>query len=132
MYQQENAASSYDVVYSDLEIDQYTYDFWNLPLPVNNAEFALAKHPNRYYPDNGQAASFAGTSYIVQSVGDVTTNSVNLLVDLAFRTLNSDGVLMAMYEDVTSTQLILYLNEGRVHVEVRSGSGIADAVESEG
>lgn len=98
----------------NLVIDNYRYNLWNSAQSHDGVKYAVPRYKPIYYPADGKAVSFYGNGFLQHAVGQFNVSSGYASVELDFRTLHQNGIIMAISSEEQRYVLVLYLHNGQV------------------
>ena len=102
-------------VIDNLAVDQAKYKLWRPENFVGTRLYAPSRHPRRFYPDTGEAASFFGTGLLQHEMGQFETSTGHSQLELDFRTFQKDGMLFAVTDARGRYVFAVFLENGRVN-----------------
>ena len=110
----------------NLVIDNNRYNLWNPAHSRGGILYAVPRYKPNFYPDSGKAVSFYGNGFIQHAVGEFNLSSGYAAVEVDFRTLHQNGIIMAVSNEEQRYVLVLYLHDGKVnfYFELGENDGI--------
>jgi len=98
------------------------YNLWNPKQAHGDGRlYAAPRYKRIFYPSNGNAASFHGNGYIQHALGQFKSSLGYIAVQVDFRTLKQNGIIMAVSNEEQRYVFVIYLQDGRVHFYFEHG-----------
>ena len=111
----------YNGIIDNLVIDNKRYNLWDPTQLYGGTLYAVPRYKANFYPANGKAASFFGNGFIQHAPGQFNTSSGYTAVELDFRTLHQNGIIMAVSNDQQRYIFVIYLHNGQVNFYFETG-----------
>lgn len=102
-------------IIDNLVVDNTRYNLWN-PKQVhgNSRLYAASRYQRVFYPANGKASSFHGNGYIQHVPGPFNSSLGYAAVEVDFRTLQQNGIIIAVSDEQQRYHFVVYLHNGQV------------------
>lgn len=109
-------------IIDNLVVDNTRYNLWNSREAHGSGRLYASPRYNRlFYPSDGKAASFFGNGYVQHALSQNNSTFLHAEVELEFRTLHYNGVIMTISSDQLQYHVVLYLQNGLVNLYFESG-----------
>lgn len=95
-------------------IDNKRYNLWNPKETLGSTLYAVPRYKASFYPANGKAASFYGNGFVQHALGQFNISFGYTEVEVDFRTLHQNGIIMAVSNEQQRYIFVLYLQNGYV------------------
>ena len=102
-------------IIDNLVIKNERYNLWNPKETRGGTLYAFPRYKVIFYPANGKAVSFYGNGFIQHALGQFDISSEYTAVELDFRTLHQNGIIMAVSNEQQIYIFVIYLHNGRVN-----------------
>lgn len=114
--QESSGSGHFSGIIDNLVIDNTRYNLWN-PKRVNGDGrlYAPLRYKTLFYPADGKAASFYGNGYIQHAPGQFNSSLGFAAVELDFRTLQQNGIIIAILNKQQRYHFVIYLHNGHVN-----------------
>lgn len=120
-------SNHFNGIIDNLVIDNTPYNLWNPKQAHGDGRlFAVPRYKRPFYPSNGNAASFHGNGYIQHALGQFNSSWGYTAVEVDFRTLQQNGIIMAVSSEQQKYVFVIYLQDG--HVNFYFAPGENDAI----
>ena len=124
-------SSHFNGIVDNLVIDNIRYNLWNPEQAYGNDRlYAIPRHKRMFYPPNGRAASFHGNGYIQHAQGEFNSSLGYTAVEVDFRTLHQNGIIMAVSNEQQRYIFVIFLQNGRVNFYFEPGQNDAITLKS--
>ncbi|XP_029199679.2 laminin subunit alpha-like [Acropora millepora] len=109
-------------IIDNLVVDNTPYNLWN-PREAHGSGrlYASPRYKRLFYPSDGKAVSFFGNGYVQHALSQINSTFLHAEVELEFRTLHYNGVIMTISSDQLQHHVVLYLQNGQVNLYFESG-----------
>ena len=127
LFQESQQVSNYfKGIIDNLIIDSIRYNLWNPKQAYGDGRlYAVSRHRGQFYPQNGKAISFHGNGYIQHALGPFNNSMGYTEVEVEFRTLHQNGIIMAVSNKQQKYVFVIYLQHGRVYFYFQTGQSDA-------
>lgn len=114
-------------IIDNLNIDNKRYNLWDPKATLGVPRYAVPRYKAGFFPANGKAASFYGNDFIQHALGEFNISSGYTKLEVDFRTLHQNGIIMAVSNEQQRYIFVLYLHDGYVkfYFEPEEDDGIA-------
>ena len=115
-------------IIDNLVIDNIRYNLWN-PREAHGSGrlYASPRYKRPFYPSDGRAASFFGNGYVQHALSQINSTFLYVEVELEFRTLHYNGVIMTISSDQLQYHVVLHLRNGQVNLYFEPGITLKSA-----
>ena len=111
----------YSGIIDNLVIDNKRFNLWDPAQMHGDTLYAVARYKASFYPANGKAASFFGNGFIQHAPGQFNISSGYTAVEVDFRTLHQNGIIMAVSNEQQRYIFVIYLHNGQVNFYFTTG-----------
>ena len=108
-------------VIDNLAIDNKRYNLWDPKETLGSTLYAAPRYKAGFFPANGKAASFYGIGFIQHALGQFDISSGYTQMEVDFRTLHQNGIIMAISNEQQRYIFVLYLHNGYVNFYFEPG-----------
>ena len=105
----------YSGIIDNLVIDKQRYNLLRPEQEFGDWLLASPRYMGVFYRANGMAASFHGDGFLQHAMGQFNTSLGNTAVELEFRTLFQNGIIMAVTGENKRYVFVIFLQNGQVH-----------------
>ncbi|XP_068741417.1 laminin subunit alpha-like isoform X2 [Montipora capricornis] len=97
-------------------MDKTRYNLWDSEETHGSGVlYAAPRYKRPFYPTNGKTVSFFGNGYLQHALGQFNGSLGFTAVELDFRTLHQNGIIMAISGDQGRYHFVIYIQNGQVN-----------------
>ena len=120
-FQESQVFEHFSGIIDNLAIDSKRYNLWDPKETLGSTLYAVPRYKAGFYPANGKAASFYGNGFIQHALGQFNISSGYTQMEVDFRTLHQNGIIIAVSNEEQRYIFVLYLHNGYVNFYFEPG-----------
>ena len=114
--QESQELNYFNGIIDNFVMDKTRYNLWDSEETHGSGVlYAAPRYKRPFYPTNGKTVSFFGNGYLQHALGQFNGSLGFTAVELDFRTLHQNGIIMAISGDQGRYHFVIYIQNGQVN-----------------